>query len=36
MNLIQIAQTMSAVAGIVLIMAGSRRLKKELKSMTCF
>lgn len=36
MNLIQIAQTMSAVAGIVLIMTGSRRLKKELRAMAGF
>lgn len=33
MNLIQIAQAMSAIAGIVLIMAGSYRLKRAFKRM---
>ena len=33
MNLIQTAQTMSAVAGIILIVAGSRMLKKQLRTM---
>ena len=32
MNLIQTVQTMSAVAGIVMILTGSRLLKKELKA----
>lgn len=36
MNLVQTAQAMSAIAGIVLIMTGSRRLKKDLKRMAGF
>lgn len=32
MNLIQTAQAMSAVAGIILILTGSRLLKKGLKT----
>lgn len=33
MNLIQTVQTISAIAGIILILTGSRRLKKSLKNM---
>ena len=36
MNPVQIAQSVAAISGIVLIMAGSRRLKKELRAMVGF
>ena len=36
MNLVHIAQSLSAIAGIILILAGSRILKKELRVIARF